>query len=199
MDLNKVAKNFGLITDSTKEDLDKKANTIIPQRPEVVYGPKDGFHGWHALSRPVHPKSEKQMTRTLTVIGIFIGLLALMMQSYFFILVVVSIIVLQKALRQTPPEKVHYEISTHGIKFEDALYKWQDLENYFIKEVNKLKVAVVSTKNPIPGRLYLTYIVKDEDKLIESLGKYLIYLEEEPKTYLDKAYDYVMDKINLGE
>ena len=60
-----------------------------------------------------------------------------------------------------------------------------------------MDVVAVDVTKGLPGRLYLTIDSDDKEKVGKLLNEYLTYLEEQPKTVADKAYDKVIDKVEL--
>ncbi|MBN1162786.1 hypothetical protein JXA34_03540 [Patescibacteria group bacterium] len=194
MKISEVTHKLGL-TAAPKDPSDTAPE--FPASYEQPLGPRKVLMEWTEMSRPEMKQLDPKVSKTLNVIGGFFLVLLLLMKEFPLILVIVSMMLIARTLRQIPPEKVNYEISNHGIKFNEFLYRWDELESYFIKDSSEMHVMVVATKVPIPGRVYLTYKNKDEEKLIDLLGEYLIYIEGEPKTKLDHWYEKAIGKLDL--
>jgi hypothetical protein len=138
--------------------------------------------------------------RAVTIIGILLGILFLFMQEFALILVVGSIILFLSSLDKMSFSKVRYEVSNHGILVGDDLYFWDVLRRYYFapRGVSD-EVIVVDTVLGIPGKIYLPFNKEDKSKIMEIFDKYLNYLEEEPKTVFDNAYDKVVGMLGVEE
>src|SRR3989344_6932713 len=94
-------------------------------------GPKDIYMAWQAAGRPVQQFGSQKMTRSFAVIGVVIALFLVILQEYFLILVVASLIFVSQVLAKTPPETTSYEISSYGITIDGVVYYWHDLRRFF--------------------------------------------------------------------
>lgn len=163
-------------------------------------GPKEVFLSWEketsfAEKSPI----SKRFTRPVIIIGVVIGLLLLIMQEFFIILMVGSLIFFVQAIGKITPEMVKYEINSHGIKIGDDLYYWDKLRRFFFIKREGADVLVVDTVLGIPGRLYIDFNDNEKQKLMDILNKYLHFIESEPRTFLDNAYDRVVQKFSFQE
>lgn len=178
---------------------------IVPQRPTPppvnfdpkTLGPKETFLKWHAASRATVRTFSPKFSRTFLAIGIVIAFLLVIMQEFILILMVASLFFLTYVLSKTAPESLDYEINNHGILVGEQIYYWHDLRQFFFIHKNDVDVLCVDTYLGVPARLYLTINIADRTKIYEYLEPKLNYLNEEPKTPFDKAYDNVMSKFNF--
>lgn len=141
----------------------------------------------------------KRFNNALTLIGVFVGLLLLAMQQFFVLLVVGSLVFFVQSLRKVSPENVKYEISNHGVMVEDSIYYWDKLRRFFFLTREGSEVLVIDTVIGFPGRIYLSIDLNDKEKIKNLLEKYLHYLDAEPRTILDEAYDKVVNKFSVDE
>ena len=138
--------------------------------------------------------------RAVTIIGILLGVLFLFMREFALILVVGSLILFFSSLDKMTFSKVRYEVSNHGILIGDDLYFWDVLRRYYFSPRGVSdEVVVVDTVLGIPGRIYLPFNPEDKSKIMEIFDNYLNYLEEEPKTVFDNAYDKVINMFGVEE
>lgn len=138
--------------------------------------------------------------RAVTIIGILLGVLFLFMREFALILVVGSLILFFSSLDKMTFSKVRYEVSNHGILIGDDLYFWDVLRRYYFSPRGVSdEVVVVDTVLGIPGRIYLPFNPEDKSKIMEIFNNYLNYLEEEPKTVFDNAYDKVINMFGVEE
>ncbi|MFC1624760.1 hypothetical protein ACFL15_00020 [Patescibacteria group bacterium] len=163
-------------------------------------GQKEVYLSWEALGR-----AEKEndiglkFTRTFTIIGIFVGLVLVIMQEFFLILAVGSIIFVIQALTKTPPELVKYQLSNFGLLIGDDFYYWNKLKRYFFVKVDGVESLAIDTTLGFPGRLFISLGGQDKQKIKTVLDKRLYFLEEEPKTFFDTTYEKILDKFSFKD
>ena len=141
----------------------------------------------------------KRYSRSLITISIVVGLILLIMQQFFVLLILGSIAFFVISLKKVSSENVKYELSNHGIMIDDSMYYWDKLRRFFFLPKGGTEILVVDTTIGFPGRIYLSFNPEDRDKIKEILEKYTHYLESEPRTFLDNAYDKVINKFSVNE
>lgn len=162
--------------------------------------PKEVYISWEqTLSVDSKKVINQRYYRPLLIIGIFVGLLLLIMQEFFVILIIGSVIFFVQAVMKMSPENVKYELNNHGILIGDRLYYWDTLVRYYFIFRESVEVLAVDTTLGFPGRIYISFNPSDKEKIKEIMEKYLHYLESEPKTFLDNAYDRVAKKFGTDE
>ncbi len=138
--------------------------------------------------------------RAATIIGILLGVLFLFMKEFALILVVGSIILFFSSLDKMTFSKVRYEVSNHGILIGDDLYFWDRLRRYYFSPRGVSdEVIVIDTVLGIPGKIYLPFDSENKPKIMEIFNRYLNYLEEEPKTVFDNAYNKIINMFGVEE
>ena len=80
---------------------------------------------------------------------------------------------------------------------DDTMYYWNKLRRFFFLQRENTEVLAIDTTIGFPGRIYLSFNPEDKEKIKEILEKYTHYLESEPRTFFDDAYDTVVSKISL--
>jgi hypothetical protein len=171
----------------------KEAEEIQREKTEPK-GPKEVYMKWEALSRPQSQFLDVRISRALLMIGIVVGLLLVVMQEFMLILFLASVAFFGYVLSKMSPEKVAYEISSHGISYGDDLYYWDELKQFFFQQSGEFVILNVDTKNGLPGRLFLTIEHKNKDKLKALLEERLHFLQEAPKEMFDGLFDKVRGK-----
>jgi hypothetical protein len=193
MKLTDITNNLGL-TNIKQEPQEKTPHVQTEQtknEPRVVY------LTWQALSRPQKKPMHQKTLKTLIIIGAIIGLLLAAMQQFFLIIVILSLIFISYMLSQVPGESIKYELTNEGINYADVFYSWADLRHFFFFTGSELDVIAVDIKDGIPARIYLTLPEGKRDEVKRILGDHIMFLEEEPKSFMDKAYESVLSRINL--
>lgn len=172
----------------------------IPEFDENKLGLKEVFLSWdHLTSMQDKRGIDRRYIRSLTIIGIFVGILLLIMQEFFVILIIGSFIFFTRVALKTNPENVRYEISNHGLLIGENMYYWNKLIRFFFMKRGDSEVIAIDTTIGFPGRLFIPFNYKDREVIKETLLKYLYFLEEEPKTFFDNAYDRVVRRFTLEE
>lgn len=161
---------------------------------------KEIFFSWEKeMSVEDRKVISKRFSNSLLLIGIFVGLLLLIMQQFFILLVVGSMVFFVQSLGKVSPENIKYEISNHGVMVNDSIYYWDRLRRFFFFKKESSEVLAIDTVLGFPGRIYLAIDSKDKDKIKELLVNYLHYLDAEPRTLFDDAYDKVVSKFSVDE
>lgn len=171
----------------------------VPGYSREMLGEKKVFLSWEAISHTGLHMMSKRFIRALTIIGIFVGLLLLAMQEFFIILAIGSVIFVTQALMKMPPEKIKYELNSFGINVGGKLYYWDELRRYFFIQREGTELVVVDTTIGIPGRVFISFDPKDKEKIKEVFNKYLHFLEQEPKTFFDDAYDKIVKRFGVED
>lgn len=198
MKLNDVTSVLGFNSATAPKSSESASPKTLEPLARENYGERVAELRWQAPSRKMLAMSPKAV-RTLLVICVAICIVFALMQEFVLILVIGSIGFLAYMLTKSLPENVVHEISTHGISYADEnFYYWHQLSNFFFKNVDDTTtVLCVDTVEKIPGRLFLNFDTKEQDKLRQLLEKRLQYLEEEPRDYIDKIFSRIISRLNL--
>lgn len=161
------------------------------------YGEKIIELTWTAPSK-VQKDIQQKTAKTIITIIIAISILLALMQDFMVIVVISSVGFLYYMLMKSPTRQVEHEVSTHGLWYaKEHFYYWHELKQFFFKKDDEHVILCVDTVEPLPGRLFLNINPQDQEKLKEIFSKRVVYLEEEPKIFLDNIYNSLISKINL--
>lgn len=155
------------------------------------------LHKWEAKTTPTKTQLNNRATRTYIVMGIIISVVLVAMQEFLLIFAILSLIFVKYILYKTPTSIISYELTNHGLIYDGKLFYWYKFKHFFISRIDGADVFVLDLKNEIPGRLYLTIIPQDKEKIKTIIEDHVFYLKEEPKTFADKSYDLLISKLNL--
>ena len=168
-----------------------------PEIPSTDRGEKVTLLSWQAESHAQSVLFPERFRKPLLIIGIVIGLVLIIMQEYFLLLVVASLLFVSNVLSKASANIFKFEINTHGIFYVDTLYYWEEIKQFFFIEKGNKKTLAVDTYAPFPGRMFVDMTSQDKNQVKEILEKHIFFLEEEPKTVFDKLYEQVIDKFDL--
>ncbi|HOM77659.1 hypothetical protein KBG31_02390 [Patescibacteria group bacterium] len=186
--------NFLGITDT------KSKEPIPPENPVFdleKLGEKKVLYTWEAPLRPTVTAFNTKITKNLFIIGGVLGLFLLLIGEFFIILVIASVIFTGYILANTPTETASYELSTHGVKFIDQFYYWNELGNFFFTQNGGHTILNIDVKEKLPARLFLTVLDGEKEKVRDICESYLPYLKEAPESFMDKGYKKLVSKLDL--
>ena len=173
--------------------------TSAPQVDPKSYGEKLVECTWSAPNRVVKEISQKS-AKTLIIIAVSVSLLFALMQEFLLIIVIASAGFLYYMLSKSPATEVKHEVSNHGVWYAgEQFYYWHELKQFFFKSDGGGTVLCVDTTERLPGRLFLNIDPADKDRLKETFSKRLVFLEEEPKGFVDKVYGSAISKFALDK
>jgi hypothetical protein len=156
--------------------------------------PEDTIFAWQAMSRPFK-KRNRQFYTTVGLITFLISLILFLAGQFLPIAVVLAVAFLAYVLSSVPPDKVENKITTHGIRYQNEIYYWNEMGRFWFD--NKYDQEFVSIEvAKFPGRLTLMIGEANKNELKTILAEVL--LKEKPKdTFYDKAGKWLQDKIPL--
>ena len=168
-----------------------------PTPPEALEKePKKVLFAWEATPKGAKTISKKT-ARALIIIGVIVALVFAVMQEFLLIIALASLVFIKYILTAAPQETIKYEISNHGVTVAGQFYGWYALKYFFFTRKDGVTTLCADTKEALPGRLYLTLNGNNSDEMRPVLEQYLAYLEAEPKTFIDKAYDSITGKFAI--
>ena len=152
---------------------------------------------WTAASRPHKDFINIKLSRSLTIIALFVGFLLVLMKEFVLIFFVASIYFILYVLSKFSPEQVHYEISNHGVSYGDDMYYWEELKQFFFMSNSGFDILAIDTFVGLPGRLFLTIDARQKEALHKFLVEKIHYIEVEPKNVFDNLYSKISSKIKF--
>jgi len=193
MNLRRIGQMVGIPLPSNKTEQ-------LPDQKQPVQKanePKEVFLSWEAPSRVQTGSLNNKFSRPLLVIAVVIILLLAIMREFVIILFVASIVFFLEALSKSTPQNAKYEISNEGIKYDELLYHWSELKNFYFFKKSDVDFLGINTNLGLPSRVFISIAGQDKANIKEILMKYLLFLEEEPKTVLDTTYEKIIDKFDF--
>ncbi len=178
----------------------KRAQGLEPEKGKIDrddLGPRKVLLAWEGAPKVTKTSVDPRYKKTIMIIGGVIAFLLFLMHEFLLILVIASVYFISQALANNPVGIFKYEVSTHGIAVNGKLYYWDEMLRFFFSGHFGDEYLAVDLKEGLPARLIIGFKKEDRKKIIEALNKYIIYLEEEPLTFVDKAYKQVIDKFDL--
>lgn len=179
----------------------KSREFVGPSNPQFDVereGEKKVLHAWEAQSR-IAKSEDPRFDRTTVVIGAVVAFFLVVVGEIWLILVIASMVFLKFMLSAAPSEKVSHELSNHGASYAGTFYYWNELRHFFFVKQGGFDVLCIDMRENLPGRLYFGIKAEDKEKIKGIVSKYLPFLPEPPKTFLDRAYDLTSDRISMDK
>lgn len=190
-----MAALFGLIGKKKEE----KTQPVTVQLPPAYHReePKEEkvLVSWRAPGRPFKRRDRDYYT-TIGAIVFLVTIILLFLKEWLLIAVMIALAFVAYVLASVPPEETKHVVSNRGLRTGEKLYKWQELWRFWFEEKWKQKMMVVETRLKFPRRLLLMLGDADEETVRGVMKEFLILEKPEP-TFMDKAADWLVDKVPL--
>jgi hypothetical protein len=180
--------------DKKIEDLKKKIEELESQIKQTKRGVKPStmaksakkftskkdLFTWKAPAR-VFVKHDRAWYLKIATIALVFILIFAYLGDFVVIFVVCTIVLIAFLLGSVPPDDVTHKITNKGIETFDKLYKWEELEEFWIADKSKKRLIHVRTNLNFPPRLLMLIDKKSENKVVKILGTHLDYKEFDGK------------------
>jgi hypothetical protein len=172
-----------------EENIKKPAPTSQePRKPEA----EKLLFSWTAPARPFK-RRDKDFWITVVVITVVIGLILFFAEGFMPVILIISVIFLYYILSTVEPENIEYKITTWGIKMASKLNPWNNMNRFWFTKRFNDEILVLEALT-LGGRLEVVIKKPDEEKIKNTLSKYLLH-EEAPPSYIDKATNWFSKKL----
>lgn len=165
--------------------------------PEVTVVPsvmKELFV-WEAPVRPFK-KRDKEYFSTIGTIVFLLAVILFFIKEWLLIAVVVAVMFVSYVLATVPPGEITHKITNKGVKTGDKIYLWDWLSRFWFSKKWECEILHIETRLLFPRQLQLVIKGKDREKVKLLVEKYLLF-EKPKKTLIDKAADWLQEKVPL--
>lgn len=145
---------------------------------------------WQGPGRPFQKKGRTYFSTAL-IIMLLVEIILFLFSQYMLMMVVISFVFMAFVMASIPPQDFHYRISTEGIMVEDHFYLWQELYDFYFKEIHGTNVLHVRTHAMIPGELTITLGDISPAHIKSVMLPYLPYREYVKPTLMDKSANWL--------
>lgn len=151
---------------------------------------------WSAPGRPFRKKGREFFYSSLLIVFL-IEVILFIFSEYLLMFVVITLYFFSVILAIVPPKNFHYRISTQGIKVEDHFYIWDELYDFYFKNIDGIEVLIVRTQGMIPGELRISLGEVPSDHIRRVLIGYLPYREVVKPTFMEKSGEWLAKSFPL--
>lgn len=151
---------------------------------------------WHAPGRPFRKKG-KEYYATVLLIGLLIEIILFLFSEYILMMAVASLIFLSFVLATVAPRDFHYKITTEGIQIEDFFYIWDELYDFYFKEIDHQDTLFLRTHAPLPGELKIPVGDHSLNHIRQIILPYLPYREVVHETFMERSASWLSHNFPL--
>jgi hypothetical protein len=173
-----------------KEIIEKRVelekDTVQPEK--VVQNIK--LFEWEAPDRYEYSFDDKSFIVVIAISLVLILFLAIL-GKYFLMAALISLLFFIYVVFSTKPMKVKHKITARGIDYNDKLYEWFMLDNFYFTKRKKQDFLIVNTKLRFPNTLIMLLDEEDRLPIFLLLQEYVLYKDVKKQSRLEK--------MNLGE
>lgn len=171
---------------------------MIAQERELAFsGEEKAILKWMSAARPFKKRGREYFT-TIGAIVILLAIILFFAREFLLIGVMFALTFVAYVFASVPPEKVTHEITNRGIWTGGKFFRWDILGRFWFHEKFGQKMVSVETFLTFPRHVVLLLGDKKEEELKEVLQKFVLLEKPEPG-FLDKASDWLSEKIPLEE
>ncbi|KKS32743.1 MAG: hypothetical protein UU93_C0005G0051 [Candidatus Amesbacteria bacterium GW2011_GWA2_42_12] len=150
---------------------------------------------WIAPGRPYKTR-DRQFFMTMMVIAILVSILLMFAGEWMLVAVIVAMVFAYYVWSTVPPEEVEHVLTTRGIRVYSQLYRFEDMDRWWIEDKWGHKILMIDAPMLFPKRLHLVLTNVDEKAVTEALGEYVL-MEKPIETSIDKMGNWLSERFPL--
>lgn len=148
---------------------------------------------------PSHPfkKKDRIFYQTVGALTFLLVAIVFFLQEFLLIAVILAIAFVVYAISSYPPVDVEHKVMPSGFDNAGRLYRWHELYGFWFEEKWGFKTLIIQTRMSFPAQIRAVLRDVSEPQVKDIIGKYLIHLENPPKSWVDSTSDWLNNKIPL--
>ena len=156
--------------------------------------PLETLYSWESMARP-YVKRGRAWFLSIATVALILILFFAFLQDIMVILVICVAVFIVYLLGSVPPGKVKHSITNKGIKTVGRLFKWEELQNFWLAEKFGSQIVYAETASRFPSRVVMLVDKEQELKVVSLIADHLEYKEyEEKQGWISKKSDGIMQK-----
>jgi hypothetical protein len=184
--------------EAVKVQKNKKREDIVEKRVELeedVSQPKKVVQNiklfeWEAPERYEYSFDDKSFILVIALSLVLILFFAIL-GKYFLMAALISLLFFVYVVFSTKPMTVTHKITARGIEYDNKLYEWFMLDNFYFTKKKDQNFLIVNTKLNFPSTLIM--LLDEDDRLP------IFLLLQEYVLYQDIKKQKRLEKLSLGE
>jgi len=179
--------------EAVKVQKDKKRKDIVEERVELeedVSQPKKVVQNiklfeWEAPERYEYSFDDKSFIVVIALSLVLILFFAIL-GKYFLMAALISFLFFVYVVFSTKPMTVTHKITARGIEYDNKLYEWFMLDNFYFTKKNDQNFLIVKTKLNFPSILIMLLDEDDRLPIFLLLQEYVLYWDIKKQKRLEK-------------
>lgn len=200
MDLKKLTDLLNLTTPYKEETEISQNKQITADTEDKVYikqEPVEELLSW-SVEIPAY-KIPKKIMRSAFVFVFLYSIFLVLAQDWVLLLVILGFVFLVNLLVNSKEvRKLSYKIYSNGFDYSGTFYSWAELNQFFYFE-GTADQLVITSKDTLPGRIYVYFNEENKDKIDNLLSKYLIKNLIHPKDFYELIIFKIKPLLNLSD
>lgn len=143
---------------------------------------------------------DRELYSFSVAVALLLSIIVAFFGDYIAIGLIWAVLFFIVALAKRPPEDVDHKITTEGITSMGHVYLWENLGPFWFTKKGGYTILHIIQQGYILGSL-LIVLPQDmeQDKMRDTLAKYLSYIETPEKSRTDRITDWFTSKINKAK
>jgi hypothetical protein len=186
--------------EAVKVQKNKKREDIVEERVELeedVSQPKKVVQNiklfeWEAPERYEYSFDDKSFIVVIALSLVLILFFAIL-GKYFLMAALISLLFFVYVVFSTKPMTVTHKITARGIEYDNKLYEWFMLDNFYFTKKKNQNFLIVNTKLNFPSTLIMLLDEDDRLPIFLLLQEYVLYQDIKKQKRLEKLSfgDYI--------
>ncbi len=151
---------------------------------------------WSAPARPFK-KRDKEFFTTIAAIVFLLSVILFFAKEWLLIGVIIALMFAVYTLSTIPPETVEHQVTKDGLKTNGQFFTWEEMVDFWFGEQWGEKLLFVRTKKKLPGTLIVLLSGTKETEVKTAFGDKIAFREAPFTTWLDRAGEWLSQKIPL--
>jgi hypothetical protein len=199
MDIRKITDLLKLTTPYQEPQVEKKLGEVDSETSENLKKKQEPVEELLSWDNTVAPyKVSKRILRSMLVFLVLFVIFLVLVRDWMFLLLVLSFAFVFNILLNSPAKKLNYKIYTNGIDYDGQFLSWDELNYYFFYE-GVSNLLVITSKDTLPGRIYVYFDLENKDKVDNLLNNYLDKKLVHPKDFFEYIIFKIKPYINLTD
>lgn len=194
MDFSTIAERLKVKYDVSKSE--ELIPPLIPVHKEFNQEPKEEVFKWTIEIPPF--SIPKKVLRTLIVLTSMFSLFLIMAQDWIYLIMVLATAFFANVILSYGSKTLTYRIFSNGINLNETFYTWDKFNYYFIYE-GQSDLMVITTKEYVPGRLYVYFKSSELEKIDQILHTYLPKNPKHVKDVYEQVIFTLKPYLNLSD
>lgn len=151
---------------------------------------------WKSPSHP-YKKRGKLFYQTVASFTFLLVVIVFFLHEFLLIGVILSVAFVTYAVYSVPPIEIEHKITPLGFENAGRLFRWMELASFWFEDKLGDEVLVIQTHLPFFSQVRAVIDKNDKANIKQIVGKYLLFVENPTKSFVDKLSDFIQKSIPL--